>query len=436
MIVVDTALKKREESGNPVRFAMVGAGFQGRGIANTTINSTPGMDLVAIANRNVETARRAYNEAGIEDVTVVEDQAQLEDVIARGGHAITDDPLLVCRAEGVEAVVEVTGTIEYAARAVLEAIEHGKHAIVMNAEIDATLGPILKVRADRAGVVYSASDGDQPGVQGNLYRFVRGLGVTPLVMGNNKGLQDPYRNPTTQEGFAKKWGQDPQMVTSFADGSKISFEQASVANAFGLSILKRGMSGMEHKGHFDELTERYDVDELKGLGGVVDYTVGASPSPGVFCMGTHDDPKQRHYLNLYKLGEGPLYSFYIPYHLCHFETPFTVGRAVLFGDHALTPGGPPLIEVLTTAKIDLKAGEVIDGLGGYHTYGQVEKAELFEAEGLLPIGVAEGCKLLRDVPKDAVLTYDDVEVPPGRLHDELREEQAAHFGTTAATTSA
>jgi predicted homoserine dehydrogenase-like protein len=431
VIIVDRELQRREAEHDPVRFAMVGAGFQGRGIANTTLNSAPGLDLVAIANRHVETARRAYAEAGIEDVTVVEDVGELEEVVARGGHAVTDDAMLVCRAEGIEAVVEVTGTVEYAAGAIVEAIDHGKHVIVMNAEVDGTLGPILKVRADRAGVVYTASDGDQPGVQGNLYRFVKGLGVTPLVMGNNKGLQDPYRNPTTQAAFAQKWGQKPHMVTSFADGTKMAFEQTTVANAFNLSILRRGMTGMAHEGHFDELTRRYDIEELERLGGVVDYTVGASPSPGVYCLGAHHDPKQRHYLNLYKLGEGPLYCFYVPYHLCHFETPFTVARAVLHSDVALTPAGAPRLEVLTTAKIDLRAGEVIDQLGGYMTYGQAETAAVREDERLLPIGVAEGCRLLRDVPRDAVLAYDDVEVPPGRLHDRLREEQARHFARAA-----
>ena len=155
---------------------------------------------------------------------------------------------------------------------------------LMNAELDGTVGPILKVYADKAGVILTASDGDQPGVQMNLYRFVHGIGLTPLVCGNIKGLQDPYRNPTTQEGFAKKWGQNPHMVTSFADGTKISFEQAIVANATGMCVEQRGMRGGDHDGHVDELCSngRYDVDKLRQLGGVVDYVVKARPGPGVF----------------------------------------------------------------------------------------------------------------------------------------------------------
>jgi len=261
----------------------------------------------------------------------------------------------------------------------------------------------------------------------NLVRFVRGLGLRPLVCGNIKGLQDEYRTPTTQAGFAAKWGQDPYMVTSFADGTKVSFEQAIVANATGMTVERRGMRGADHHGHVDELTGAYDVAELERRGGVVDYVVGAQPGPGVFVLATHDDPKQRHYLNLYKLGEGPLYSFYTPYHLCHFEVPNTVARAVLFRDAALQPLGAPTVEVVAVAKEDLPAGTVIDGLGGYHTYGVAERADVTAEENLLPIGVAEGCRTLRDIPRDTVLTYADVELPPGRLLDRLRAEQAAEL---------
>ena len=213
------------------------------------------------------------------------------------------------------------------------------------------------------------------------------------------------------------------MVTSFADGTKISFEQAVVANAWGMTVPRRGMNGWDHAGHVDELTSRYDVDELRALGGVVDYVVGSKPGPGVFVLATHDDPKQRHYLELYKLGTGPLYSFYTPYHLCHFEVPNTVVRAVDFGDAALVAEGGPMVEVLTTAKTDLAAGTVIDGLGGYHSHGQAEAVPVAREQRLLPLGLAEGARLLVDVPKDAVITYDQVELPTGRLVDDLRRAQ-------------
>ena len=427
MIIVDTALRARAEAGNPVRVGMIGAGFMGRGIANQIINSVPGMELVAISNRTPSQAERAYREAGREAVRSVSSVAMLEDAIGAGVPAITDDAFLLCEAEGIEALIEVTGAVEFGAAVVLRALEHHKHVILMNAELDGTVGPILKTYAERAGVVLSACDGDQPGVQMNLYRFVRSIGLTPLLCGNIKGLQDPYRTPTTQKAFAERWGQKPHMVTSFADGTKISFEQAIVANGTGMTVARRGMLGFDHRGHIDEATSLYDVDELRKLGGIVDYVVGAKPGPGVYVFATHDDPKQQHYLNLYKLGEGPLYSFYTPYHLCHFEVPLSVARAVLLKDAVLAPLGAPRVEVVATAKQDLRAGETLDGLGGYLTYGQCERAAVVREEELLPIGVAEGCRLTRDLAKDSVLTYADVELPPGRLVDSLREEQAARF---------
>lgn len=427
MIIVDRALQARAEAGKPVKVAMIGAGFMGRGIANQILNSVPGMELVAIFNRQIDAAKLAYAEAGIDNCQVVKSVTQLEDAIARGEYAVTEDAMLLCQAQGIDAVIEVTGAVEFGAHVVMEALAHRKHVIMMNAELDGTVGPILKVYADKAGVILSACDGDQPGVEMNLYRFVKSIGLTPLLCGNIKGLQDPYRNPTTQEAFAKRWGQKAHMVTSFADGTKISFEQAIVANATGMKVAKRGMLGYDFAGHVDEMTNMYDVEQLKELGGIVDYVVGTKPGPGVFVFATHDDPKQQHYLNLYKLGEGPLYSFYTPYHLCHFEVPLSVARAVLFQDAVMSPLAGPLVDVITTAKIDLKAGETLDGIGYYMTYGQCENSPIVQEQNLLPIGLAEGCRLKRDIAKDQVLTYDDVELPSGRLADKLRAEQNAYF---------
>ncbi|HEX7003918.1 MAG TPA: Gfo/Idh/MocA family oxidoreductase [Trueperaceae bacterium] len=435
MIIVDRLLEQRAREDRPVRVGMIGAGFMGRGVANQIVNSVPGMDLVAIFNRNPEGAERAYREAGVAEFSRPTSVAELEEAIRQRRPAVTDDPFLLCRAAGIDVLIEVTGAVEFGAHVVLDAIENGKHVVLMNAELDGTVGPILRTYADSKGVILTACDGDQPGVQANLYRFVRSIGLTPLLCGNIKGLQDPYRTPTTQKAFAEKWGQKPHMVTSFADGTKISFEQAIVANGTGMTVARRGMYGYDFDGHVDEATKLYDVDELRELGGIVDYVVGARPGPGVFVYATHDDPKQRHYLNLYKLGEGPLYSFYVPYHLCHFEVPLSAARAVLAGDAVLQPLGGPLVEVVATAKRDLKSGETIDGLGGYMTYGQAERAEATERAGLLPIGIAEGCRVTRDVAKDSVLTYADVELPAGRLVDRLREEQRRKFGAVAEAVS-
>jgi predicted homoserine dehydrogenase-like protein len=437
MIIIDKALERREQAGNPIRVAMVGAGFMGRGIALQMFTAVRGMRLVGIANRRLTEAERAYQEAGVTELQRVASVAGLEESIARGRYAVTEDAMLLCQAENVDAVIEVTGTVEFGAKVVLKAIEHHKHVVMMNAELDGTVGPLLKVYADKAGVVITNADGDQPGVTMNLYRFVKGIGVRPVLCGNIKGLHDPYRNPTTQEAFARQWKQKPHMVTSFADGTKISFEQAIVANATGMRVAKRGMYGPTVPAGtlIQEAVHWYSLEAMLEGPGIVDYVVGAAPSPGVFVLGTHDHPSQQHYLNLYKLGTGPLYCFYTPYHLCHFEVPNTVARAVLFGDATIAPLGAPRVDVIATAKTALQAGTVLDGLGGYMTYGQCEIAEVVEAQNLLPMGLAEGCRLKRGIAKDKVLTYADVDLPAGRLCDKLRAEQNAYFGTSKTAVS-
>ncbi|MEL7503748.1 MAG: NAD(P)-dependent oxidoreductase [Cyanobacteria bacterium J06554_6] len=427
MIIVDTALKARQEANKPVRVGLIGAGFMGRGITNQIVNYVPGMILVAIANRTLAAAKQSYEKSGVDEVRVVSTVADLSRAIENGQYAVTEDAELLCQADGIDVLIESTGHVEFGARVILKAIECGKHVVSMNAELDGTVGPILKVYADRAGVILTGCDGDQPGVQINLCRFVHSIGLTPLLAGNIKGLQDRYRNPTTQEGFAKKWGQTPHMVTSFADGTKISFEQAIVANATGFKVAQRGMLGYEYDGHIDDMVSHYDVDQLKALGGIVDYVVGPQPSPGVFVFATHDDPAQARYLNYGKLGQGPLYSFYIPYHLTVFEVPLSAARVALFDDVVIAPLAGPVVDVVTTAKVNLQTGEYIDGLGGYKTYGMCENADVVNQENLLPMGLAEGCKLKHDVTQDQALTYDDVILPENRLAHQLRQEQNTHF---------
>jgi predicted homoserine dehydrogenase-like protein len=427
MMIVDNLLQAREEDGRPIRVGMIGAGFMAQGLANTIVNSVPGMEVVAIYGRRLERATQVYAYAGLENSVVATTQGGLEDAVRAGRPVVTDDAFLLCRSEQIDALVDVTGSVEFGAQVVLEAFRHGKHVILMNAELDATIGPLLHVYAQRHGVILSACDGDEPGVQMNLCRWVRGLGLVPRVIGNVKGLQDPYRNPETQRGFAEKWGQNPAMVTSFADGSKISFEQAIAANATGFKVQARGMSrGVPFDGSPLELPSLFDVDEVRELGGIVDYTVGPS-SVKVFCLAEHSDPKQRHYLSLYKLGDGPLYPFWIPYHLPTFEAPNAIARVVLLGDGLAPPLAGPSVEVCAVAKRDLKAGETLDDYGMFMTYGEAVNVEEMSARRYLPEGLVAGCRLRRDIARDDVLSYDDVELPPGRLADRLRAEQYRHF---------
>ncbi|HWT92763.1 MAG TPA: SAF domain-containing protein [Solirubrobacteraceae bacterium] len=430
MIIVDRALERRAAEGRPVRVGMVGAGAMGRAIALQIATATPGMELVALYNRTRARALDAMALAGVEDPPTASTVGELERLIAARRPTLVEDPSLICAAEGIDVVLEVTGAVEFGAGVVLDAIAHGKDVVAMNAELNATLGPILKVHADRAGVVYTDADGDQPGVIMNLHRFVTGLGVTPVLLGNLKGLHDRFRNPETQAGFAARKGLTPHMAASFADGTKVSFEMGLCANATGFTVIERGMQGPD-AAHVHDAQQLFDLDALLEHGRV-DYLVGAEPGPGVFVLGTVEHPLQRKWLELYKLGDGPLYTFYTPYHLCHLEVPTSLARVALFKDPIVTPLGPPVVDVVATAKRDLRAGETLDGIGWFMTYGQCENVAAPGAASLLPMGLAEGCRLVRDVPVDQVLTYDDVELPPGRLCDRLRAEQSAHFGLAAA----
>src|SRR5881392_692728 len=427
MIIVDNALKAREQQGKPIRVAMVGAGFMGQGLTNQITHSVPGMRMAAVYNRRPERAQHVFRYSGLDDIVMAGSQAQLDQAIRRGQPAVAEDPFMLCRSGEIDVIVDVTGSVEFGAHVILEAFEHGKPVVLMNAEVDATIGPILQVYARKHGVILSAAEGDEPGLQMNLYRWVKGLGLTPRVMGNIKGLQDPYRNPTTQKGFAAKWGQNPAMVTSFADGSKISFEQAIVANATGMVVKSRGMSrGAEYKEDVMKIGKLYDIEELRSLGGIVDYLVG-TPLTKIYCLAEHIDPKQRHYLSLYKMGDGPLFPFFVPYHLVHFEVPNAIARVVLFRDSVAKPLRGPVVEVCAVAKRELKTGEVLDDYGMYLTSGEAVKADEMSATRYLREGLVEGCKVRKDMPKDSVITDHDVDLPPNRLGDKLRAEQYRHF---------
>ncbi|MGM0546873.1 MAG: NAD(P)H-dependent oxidoreductase [Bacteroidota bacterium] len=428
MIIVDKKLAHLEREGTPIKVGMIGAGFFARGVALQFNKAAKGMKLVAVSNRTLSKAKNMLAQAGIDDVMEVTEQNELDFQIRKERVGITTDPFLLCQSTEIDVIIEATGAVQFSAEVIVAAIKHKKHVII-SAELDGTVGPILKVYAELNGIIISNIDGDQPGVLMNLYRFLKGAGIKPVLCGNIKGLHDPYRNPDTQKEFAQKWGQNPVMVTSFADGSKISFEQAIIANATGMKVGQRGMYGpsVEPGTPIEEAIDAYPDEVLKTEEGIVDYIVGASPGPGVFIIGTCEDALQRHYLKLYKMGDGPYYCFHTPFHLCHFEVPNTVARAVLFDDAAITPAGVPKVQVLATAKTLLKAGKRIDGIGGYMVYGTCENTEIAEQENLLPLGVAGGCVLRRDIKQDEVLTYNDVKVPAGRFIDQLLDEQRKYF---------
>ncbi|HWP02831.1 MAG TPA: hypothetical protein VNL96_05205 [Gemmatimonadaceae bacterium] len=426
MMPLDRLLMERGATGRPIRVGVVGAGSTARSIALQLLTPVPGIRLAAVCNRTLDRALTAFRDAGVDDVIEVESAGALESAIAKGRAAVTADPGVLCGAGNLDVVVEVTGTVEHAAAVVLAAVAGGKHVVLVNAELDSTLGPILARKARAAGVVLTDTDGDEPGVAMTLLRYLRSLGLRAVAAGNIKGMVDHYRTPETQQAFAAQHRQDPRKVTSFADATKLSMEACLLANATGFGVGRRGMYG-PRLAHVSEIAGALPPDEMLARG-LIDYALGAAPHTGAFVVVYEPHPEKQRYLSYYKMGTGPFYTFYTPFHLPHVQVAASIARAVLLGDATVAPLGEPVCEVVTVAKRDLRSGEVLDGVGGYTCYGLIDNAAAARAEEALPMGLAEGCVLVRDVARDSLVRFSDVRLPEGRLADRLWDEQRRVFG--------
>ena len=433
---IDLALRQRAAEGRPIRVALVGAGATGRAIALQLGTPVPGLALAGIANRTPSHAERALREAGIGRWATSNSPGAVADSIRAGIPVLTDDPELLVGSPAIDIVLEVTGTIDFGAQVTLDAIAHGKHTVIVNAELDSIIGPILKTRADHGGVVLTNTDGDEPGVAMTLFRYLRTLGLRPVAAGNIKGMVDYHRNPDTQRAFAEKNDQDAWKVTSFADATKLSMETTVLANATGFRVGKLGMYGPACA-EVRELARLLPATDMLS-GGIVDYALGAAPHTGAFVVVHEDNRLKQAQLAYYKMGDGPFYVFYTPFHLPHLQIASTIGRAVLYGDATVTPQDGPRCEVVAMAKKALKAGERIDGIGGFAVYGLIDNADHARSSDALPIGLAPDCTLRRDVPIDTMIKFSDVAMPAERLRDRLWAEQQARWpaATAAAQRSA
>lgn len=429
MFLIDTQLARRAAEGRPIRVALVGGGYIARCIALQFVTSVKGMRLVCIANRTIARAHQAYADAGVDQVQPVSTVAALERAIESGRPAVTEDAALLWQSGQVDAVIEATGHVEFGTHVCFESVRHGKHVVMLGAEVDASVGPILKAHADRAGVVITYTDGDEPGVGMNLYRFLDSMGYQPVLMGQMKGFLDRYRNPSTQQELADRLGQNPAVLACFADGSKLALEAAIMGNATGFTPSQRGMKGYPCA-HVNDMLAQFTPDDFS-RGGIVDYSLGAAPHTGAFVICLNEHPEKRKLMAYLKMGNGPLYMFYTPYHLPPWQVAHSVGRAVLFNDPTITPRGAPVCDTIAYAKRDLRAGERLDGMGGFTCYGLVDRYETCAREDFLPIAVSLDCTLTRDTPKDQPIRYADVTLPAGRVVDRLRAEQAARFPVAA-----
>jgi len=423
--MIDTALLERESSGSPIRVAVIGACAAGRAIALQLATPPKGIRLAAIVNRTAQHAERSFKEAGVKEWRHVDTARDAEASIGRGIPVHTSNPDVITGCDAIDIIVEATGTIDYALGVVLAAFDHGKDVVLVNAELDCFLGPILNVRAQRAGLVITHTDGEEPGVAMTLLRYLRLAGLRPVAAGNLKGMVDHYRTPETQKAFALKYEQDPKKVTSFADASKLSMETTILANATGFLAGRRGMYGPPCE-HVKEMANLLPVDQMLDTG-IVDYALGAAPYTGAFVIVYEDKPLKQAQMGYVKMGDGPFYVFYTPYHLPHIQMMSTIGRAVIYRDPTVASIAGPVCEVLTLAKRDLKAGERLDGVGGFTSYGLIDNSTTARGLNALPLSLSEDCTLRHDVAKDAVITFADVTLPNRGVVDQLWKEQLARF---------
>ena len=387
--------------------------------------AVPWIKLAAVANRDPSRAAAVIAEITGRLPVEVTASGELLAKAKQGETVVTQDADLLCDSSSVDLVIEATGTVEFGARRVLRALANQKHVVLVNAELDSTLGPILKTHAEDHGVILTHTDGDEPGVAMTLLRYLQSLGLRTVAAGNIKGMIDEYRTPETQKDFAAKLGMNPWKIASFADGTKLAMELCILANATGFSAGRRGMYGPKCA-HVREMGKLLPADQMLN-GGLVDYALGAEPHTGAFVIVHEDHPRKQRDLGYFKMGEGSFYVYHTPFHLPHIQIVSTIARAALFSDPTVTPLGAPICEVITIAKCNLQVGDVLDGVGGFRAYGVIENAPISAKQNLLPMGVSKGCRLLRNIPKDQPITYADIELPHGRLCDQLRAQQFRHF---------
>jgi len=420
-------LSEREKSKRPILVGVIGCGFFGAGVVRQLV-WTPGVKPAVIANRTVEKAVTALKKSGVSEdsIRICKDAKGTESALEEGLYAVTSDLNIPSQIKSIEVITETTGNIVAGVEAALNAIEAKKHFVAANPEAQATVGAILKRKADQAGVIYSDMDGDQPGILQKLYDHVEGIGFQPVVAGNCKGVMKRYATPETQKAYCLANQIQPWIATAAADGTKLNIEMCIVANANGMRTARRGMTGVQTC--LETLMEDFASRGLLERGKIVEYTLGIPT--GVFVIGYHAHPWIHAEMRYFKMGDGPYYLFFHPHVLCQFEAVPSIAQAVLYRSAVIAPRGMPSTDVVTFAKRDLKQGERIDGIGGFDCYGLLVNTEDTEKYKCLPVGLAEFFRLKRGILKDQPIGWNDVEKEEENVLTRLWDEQAELFAAS------
>ena len=400
--------------------AIIGMGAMGKGLLYQ-IGITDAIHCAAVCDSRIDQCVSALKAFKVPH-EIADSPRDMEAIIARGITAVCENGEWIGSCKGIDAVVEATSAIGPAARHVLAAIEHQKHVILMNSEIDLMFSPFFCALAAKNGVICTSCDGDQYGVIKHLIDEIGLWGFDLVMAGNIKGYLDRYANPTSIVPEADKRNLDYRMCTSYTDGTKLNIEMAIIANACGLETRTVGMYG-PRADHVHDVFQKYDFDALwASRRPFVDYLLGAEPGGGVFVVGYCDNVYQRDMLRYYKMGEGPYYLFYRPYHLCHIEAMQTIIMACREQDCFLGPRYGMRTNVYAYAKKDMRPGDRLDGIGGYACYGKIENTEHRLIQPGLPVALADNVILNRAVLKDERIAIGDVSFDVQRLDYKLYEE--------------
>ena len=420
------ALETRQREGRPVRVGLIGAGQMGTDILVQTALMS-GIEVVAAADAIPENVFTACSTAGAgkRELEMADDTRAAAQAIARGRMAVCKSYRDVCTADGVDVIIDATGNPNVGAEVALATIAARKHMVMMNVEADVTIGAYLSGLARDAGVVYTLGAGDEPSSTMEIVNFLRGLGYPIVAAG--KGKNNKFKTDATPDAYkdeAKRRNMNPRMLVEFVDGSKTMVEMVALANATGLRPDIPGMHGPDAP--LDTLHQVFCPKEEGGLlsrKGVVDFTVAKGVAPGVFAIAELRHPRLRERMSDLRIGEGPYYTFFRPYHLTSLEVPLSAAAAVLFGQSHMRPLPVPSAEVGARAKRDLEPGETLDAIGEYGYRGFALARDDALRLNALPLGLAQGARVTRRIAKHEYLTYANC-APDERLRIvELRRLQ-------------
>ena len=440
-------LQAREAAGQPIRVALIGAGKFGS-MYLAQVPRTPGMHLAGIADLSPAAAHRNLQRVGWE---AERGRARnLDQAITEGTTWVTDDWQALVSDARIDVVVECTGHPISAVDHCLRAFAHGKHVVNVTVEADAFCGPLLAREAARAGVVYSLAFGDQPALICDLVDWARTCGFPVVAAGRGHKWLPHFAASTPDtvwENYgltpeqAKRGGLNPKMFNSFLDGSKPSIESAAVANATGLAVPSDGLryppASIADIPYVTRPVSEGGVLERKGMVEVVSSleadgrTIPYDIRMGVGVTVEGDTSYIRNCFEEYNAHTDPsgrYFTLYKRWHLIGLEVGMSVASFALRGESNGTPTGW-VEDVAATAKRALKAGELLDGEGGYTVWGKLLPVERSLTLGAVPLGLAHSLKLKREVAAGAVLTWDDVEINVNTRAYELRKRlEAEHLG--------